>query len=65
MEDNELLNFDNGSMRINQVKVNNRASIHINTYFKIVNSICKIKYENKIGTGFLIKTKKVLLFNYL
>ena len=58
MEDNELLNFDNGSARIDQVRVNNRPSIHINTYFKIINSSCKIRYENNITTRFLFKTKK-------
>ena len=57
MEDNELLNFDNGSARIDQVRVNNRPSIHINTYFKIVNSMCKIRCENNIGTGFLFNQK--------
>ena len=58
MKDNELLNFDNGSIRIDQVLVNNRPSIHLDPYFKIVNSMCKIKCENNIGTGFLFKTKK-------
>jgi hypothetical protein len=58
MKDNELQNFDDGSARIDQVRINNKASIHINTYFKIVNSMCKIKCENNIGTGFLFKTKK-------
>jgi len=58
MKDNELLNFDNGSIRINQVIVNNRPSLYLDPYDKIVNSMCKIKCENNIGTGFLFKTKK-------
>jgi len=55
---NELFNFDNDTERINQVKINNRPSIHIDPFLNIGRSIYKVKCGNHIGTGFLFKTIK-------
>ena len=42
--------------RINEVEINDRTIKDVDiSLTKVIKSVCKIIYENKVGTGFLIK----------
>ena len=48
-----------GKNRTNEVEISNSPLNKVDRYISIVSlSICKIKYSNRKGTGFLIKLKK-------
>ena len=45
--------------RMNEVEIKNNPIYEVDiSLTKVIKSVCKIKYENKVGTGLLIKLYK-------
>ena len=56
---NALNSNNNSNGRIKEVEIGYSKITKVNTYlFSVCQSVCKILYQNKKGTGFLIKLKK-------